>query len=414
MLHFRLRLRHLCTHSLVTMVLVRRSVHVASLSPSMQKRVVRLRDKQRLPFWKIALRVKNLQKENPSTQNVLNVYNSFDTPAAVGYKKDNYHKCGRSPWKLTEPVQKFLLKRLLSLRGKCICTSTTLQEHLVKEMHVKVDASKIRQLLRTEGFKWVRRSQKRIYSLAQRQERVRFATALLRLTKAALTTKLSMSLDGIVLGMPPEDPTARANHCRVGDTYIWRKDGERANPKLAGYDKYGQQLPLTRAVALWGGISEFGAHVVLFHKTKKLNQQTWATKAVASGRLKKALIALNPKNRRGPWRILCDGETFLRAPASRAAYTKSKVIKLWEKMPAKSPDLNPIEKYWAWLRRRLRIKDLADLNAGREVLSKSAYQERVRSIMHSKASQKHAANIAQGLRKVCKEVIDGGGIATQG
>ena len=168
MLHFRLRLRHLCTHSLVTMVLVRRSVHVASLSPSMQKRVVRLRDKQRLPFWKIALRVKNLQKENPSTQNVLNVYNSFDTPAAVGYKKDNYHKCGRSPWKLTEPVQKFLLKRLLSLRWKCICTSTTLQEHLVKEMHVKVDASKIRQLLRTEGFKWVRRSQKRIYSLAQR------------------------------------------------------------------------------------------------------------------------------------------------------------------------------------------------------------------------------------------------------
>jgi transposase len=380
----------------------------------MQKKVLRLREKQRLPFWEIALRVKNLQGEETSKQNVINVYNSFSAPASAGYKKDNYRNCGRKAWKLTKPVQQFLVKRLLSLRGKCICTSTTLQEHLVKEMHVEVDASKIRQLLRSRGFKWARRSHKRIYSKTQKAERVRFAKAVLRLTKAQLSVKLSMSLDGIVLGLPPSDPTDRANHCRVGDTHVWRKEGEGANPALAGYDKYGQQLPLTRAVALWGGISESGAHVVLFHKTKKLNQQTWATKAVASGRLKTALVALNPKNRKGPWNILCDGETFLRAAASRAAYAKSKAIRLWEKMPPKSPDLNPVEKYWAWLRRRLRIKDLLDLNAGRAVLDKAAYQERVRSIMHSKASQKVAANIAKGLRKVCKEVVDGGGSATKG
>ena len=283
------------------MVLARQSVHAASLSPSMQKKVFQLRDKQRLPFWQIALKVKNLRNENPSKQNVSNVYDSFGAPASAKYKKDNYHKCGRSAWKFTEPVKKFLIKRLLSLRGACICTSTTLQEHLARDMHVQVDASKIRQLLRSEGFKWVRRSQKRIYSKEQKAERVQFATALLRLTKAALTAKLSMSLDGVVIGMPPENPSDRANHCRVGDTCIWRKDGERGNPKLAGYDKYGQQLPLTRAIALWGGISESGAHVVLFHKTKKLNQETWANKAVASGRLKKALVALNPKRRRGRW-----------------------------------------------------------------------------------------------------------------
>ena len=104
----------------------------------------------------------------------------------------------------------------------------------------------------------------------------------------------------------------------------------------------------------------------------------------------------------------------MRAPASRKAYAKSKVIGLWEKMPAKSPDLNPVEKYWAWLRRRLRKKDLEDLGAGREVLSKSAYQERVRGIVNTKASQKAAGNIAKGLRKVCKEVVKGGGVATLG
>ena len=66
------------------------------------------------------------------------------------------------------------------------------------------------------------------------------------------------------------------------------------------------------------------------------------------------------------------------------------------------------------LRKQLRKKDLEDLNAGRAVLGKLAYHEWVRGIMHSKRSQIVAANIAKGLRKVCEEVVDGGGIATQG
>ena len=73
----------------------------------------------------------------------------------------------------------------------------------------------------------------------------------------------------------------------------------------------------------------------------------------------------------------------MRAKESRKAYAKAKGIHLWEKMPAKSPDLNPVEKYWAWLRGQIRKKDLEDLNAGRDVLTKSDYQERARSIMHS-------------------------------
>ena len=121
-----------------------------------------------------------------------------------------------------------------------------------------------------------------------------------------------------------------------------------------------------------------------------------------------------PRNLKGTFRIWCDGETFLRAPASRKAYAKAKNIALWEKMPAKSPDLNPVEKYWAWLRRRLRKKDLEDLDAGRDVLRKAAYQERVRGIIDTKASQTAAGNIAKGLRKVCKEVVEGGGVATLG
>jgi len=69
------------------MVLVRQSVHVASLSPTTQKRVVHVRDKKRLPFWQIALKVQNLKIENPSTQHVLNFYTSFGQSAAAKCKR---------------------------------------------------------------------------------------------------------------------------------------------------------------------------------------------------------------------------------------------------------------------------------------------------------------------------------------
>eukprot|EP00973_Karenia_brevis_P038852 5363343-Karenia_brevis.AAC.1 len=67
-----------------------------------------------------------------------------------------------------------------------------------------------------------------------------------------LRSKLSMYMDGVVFGRPPSDPTERANHCRIGDTHVWCKPGEAASPKLAGNTKFGKQIPLTRAVALWG------------------------------------------------------------------------------------------------------------------------------------------------------------------
>ena len=64
-----------------------------------------------------------------------------------------------------------------------------------------------------------------------------------------------------------------------------------------------------------------------------------------------------------------------RAPASRKAY-RACGVSLW-KLPAKSPDLNPVEKYWSWLRRRMRAMDLADQSAKRPALGKAAYKARL-------------------------------------
>ena len=407
-LHFALTL-------LASMVLVELSVPKKSLSLTQQKRVVRLRDVEGMAWDDIALNVRNLMNEHPSRQNVINVYNSFGKGrVSGGLRKFKYKNCGRTAWKFTPSVKRFLLQRMLALRKVCICTSSTLQEELVKKMHLKVSTGKIRQVLRGFGYKWLPRSQKRKYSKEVKKQRVAFARAVLRLSLPALRAKMGLSMDGVIFGIPPRDPTERANHCRVGDTHIWRKRGETASPELAGQDMYGKQVPLSRAVALWGGISHNGFQIVLFHDTKKLTQETWSD-AVNKGHLTNALLKANPSRKRGPWEILVDNETFLRASDSMKAYRGQKV-KLWSgvfKLPPKSPDLNPVERFWGWLRKKLRHADLADLNAGRQPLGKMAYRMRIRNICRQKAAQKVASNYARAFRTVCREVVKKKGAATR-
>ena len=114
-------------------------------------------------------------------------------------------------------------------------------------------------------------------------------------------------------------------------------------PKLAGGDNYSKQVPLERAIPLWGGISADGFAPVLWHfSSKKTNAEDWS-QDVRDGRLTQALRSLNPQRKTGPWTILCDGESFLRAKGSLAAYRSKKIV-LWAVL-AKSPDLNPVEMF---------------------------------------------------------------------
>ena len=192
---------------------------------------------------------------------------------------------------------------------------------------------------------------------------------------------------------------------------MWRKRSEAACPDLAGDDPYVDQVPLSRAIPLWGGVSAGGFAEVLIHETKKLNGTEWA-EAVDSGRLRDAIKSLRPIEPNGPWKAISDNERFLRTALAGAAHRRAGV-KLW-RIPAKSPDLNPAEKYWSWLRWKLRALDLADALKKRPVLSKMAYKARVRSVCRSKRSQAVASACAIGLKKVCKEVIKKKGAATRG
>ena len=161
---------------------------------------------------------------------------------------------------------------------------------------------------------------------------------------------------------------------------------------------------------MWGGIGLQGFGLVMYHNWKKVDQEEW-TAAVTDGKLVAACRSASGRVR-GPWTVLCDNESFLKANSTREAHAKARVD-LWH-VPPRSPDLNPVEKFWGWLRKRLRAMDLADLKAKRRPIHRTALQARVRNLVASQKARTVAKNYVLGLRNVCEEVRRKRGAATRG
>ena len=377
-----------------------------SLSFAQQRKAYLLRTVQKQSYEKIAEQVVNLNGGCPSWGAVRDLCNSFSV--RKGCKPYRYSECGRKPWKLTSDVQKYVLKRLLADRATKLVTSTSLAEDVARDKGVIVEASSIRKFLKSKGYKWLPRSQKRKYSKEQKIVRLRFVKAALRLSQKELRRKMGMSLDGVVLSMPPEDETDRHNYCWGGFYYMWRMDSEGNYEPLAGADKFSKQVPLSRAIPLWGGLSEDGFEPVLWHPKKKTNHAEWSA-AVREGKLSGALRKLNPRQKSGPWTILCDNESFLRHKSCLQAYAKKRIL-VWG-VPPKSPDLNPIEMFWGWVRRQLRLMDLKDMRMKRKTLGKTACVQRVKTLFRSAKAQNVAKKYAKKFRSTCQAILKnkGGG-----
>eukprot|EP00973_Karenia_brevis_P010091 1366415-Karenia_brevis.AAC.1 len=261
---------------------------------------------------------------------------------------------------------------MLSQRRNNICTSSTLQHDLAVMKNVKVGASAVRKYLKSKGYRWLPRAQKREYSKEDKVARLHFAKKIDGMNAKALSEHICVAMDGVVLTVAPTDPVHRKNYCLHGESHMWRKRGEAAKPELSGDDPYADQIPLARALPLWGAISAKGYSDIVYHKTKKLSVPEWVG-AIRSGHVMSAVRQLR-STRSGPYRLLCDNETFLNATACRPLYTRHKIELLH--IPPRSPDLNPIERFWGWLRRELRLKDFQDLRAGRPTLGKTALKAR--------------------------------------
>ena len=390
------------------MPLIQERVHPAGLDFAMQRRVVVLRDVHGLTFRAIARQVTNLKGLRPTTRTVANVYWRFESRA--GRRPYRYDKCGRRPWKMDKPTERFLIAKLKQLRSKGGCTAAVLQRVLAMERGVHVSVTRVRRALRDNGYRWLPRALKRKYSPAVQQARVAFAQAVLDIPPRRLTAELSMCMDGVVLSMPPADETERVNYCRSAEDHVWRKPSETSSQALAGGDFYHKQVPIERCIPLWGGIGARGFAPVVFHPRKKLCNEYWVS-MVGGGKLRAAVSSASGKRGR-PWVVLCDNEKFLHSPAVKVAHAAAGVT-LWH-TPPRSPDLNPIERFWSWLRRRLLALDLKDAAARRPTPGKMMYRQRVRTVLRSQRARAVAMACYRSLRQVCHLVVDAKGGAVRG
>ena len=110
--------------------------------------------------------------------------------------------------------------------------------------------------------------------------------------------------------------------------------------------------------------------------------------------------------------MLCDNESFLKTQQSQRAHAAIGIAP-WH-VPPRSPDLNPVEKFWAWLRKKLLALDLKDAVARRPPLGRRAYTQRVRNICATQRAQQVAAACARSLKRSCEEVVRKRGAATRG
>ena len=149
-----------------------------------------------------------------------------------------------------------------------------------------------------------------------------------------------------------------------------------------------------------------GAAIVTHHPEKKISTDEWVM-AVTSGKFTKALQDVNPHNKRGPWTVLCDGESFLKSKEGMKACKACK-IKLWH-VPPRSPDLNPVEHFWSWLRKEMRKRDLQDAMAKKPVLSRAAYKRRLQTVISSPKAKEVGRNCMNRSRKTCLIVQKRGG-----
>ena len=59
---------------------------------------------------------------------------------------------------------------------------------------------------------------------------------------------------------------------RGGEDMVWCKDSEEDFLDLEGKALYGGQVPISRAVFLWGRMWPDGASIIVLHKRKKIDR----------------------------------------------------------------------------------------------------------------------------------------------
>ena len=272
--------------------------------------------------------------------------------------------------KLTKAQEEQVVAFVKKWRHKFFCTGPYIKLELKLEASVRT----IRRTLNRHGFYWRAVAKKTPLTPPQLAERKAFVTKHLNHTPGWWQEQMSLVLDGVTLTKAPQSLTGRQKHAAQAITNMWMRKGEKQDPKLHTYNRYGVQLG--KKVPLWGGFTGSGTFALKLwtHKPKMVKEE-WAEYIPALKRSIDQVYGVAPRGTKR--KVWLDNEGFLKNPSD---YKKAGLVTV--RFPPNSGDLNPIETVWARLRKDLAIREFEDLKADR-VITVVQFKQRAAQLLHS-------------------------------
>ena len=342
------------------------ALHPKGLSPFEAAKAWHLRQAQKLPWRSVREQVRTVSGGRPNRyaleRAVRRIQAQRHTAAfrRTGVATTAYGNCGRTPV-LSQQQKSAIVAFVKHWRSRRFCTAA----YIVQELRLSCCKKTVIRTLNAAGYHWRPVSKRGKLTGAQLAERKAFVDAHLDKSASWWRAQFGLVLDGVTLTKAPRPMSKREKHAAQAIKHMWVKRGEALDNDLHTYNRYGIQLG--DKVPLWGGFTGQGRFTLrLWTATPKLDKTLWA-QHIGRG-VKRAACG------RCVWH---DNEKFLKQPAVYARHGLTMRC-----FPANSGDLNPIETVWAWLRKDLAKKEMADLAVNR-TLSVSEFRRRAAQILHS-------------------------------
>ena len=282
---------------------------------------------------------------------------------------DNYKNCGRKE-ALTEEAKQRIVQFVKEWRNKAFCTC----RYIRQELKVKASISTINRVLNDAGYFWKTVPKRQGLTKEQLVKREAWVTQYWTRSSAWWLQHSNMVLDGVTLTMAPRPLNGRQKHAAQRVTSMWMRPGEAFNNDVLTCNRYGVQLGAK--VPLWGGFCGNGRFSLrLWTPKPKMSKEEWQALVP---KIKDAVDEAYGGDLPPRPLVWHDNERFLLCPE----VYKRNGLQL-RRFPPNSGDLNPIETVWAWLRRDLGKRELADLKAKRPALTEHQFKQRCAQILLS-------------------------------
>ena len=282
--------------------------------------------------------------------------------------QSRYSNCGRRR-ALSDDDTDRIVDFVKKWRSKRFCTCN----YIKHELGLAVAARTVNNVLNEKGYFW--RQVPKVHGLSEEQlaKRKEFADRYRSKTPAWWEEHMHMVLDGVTLTMPPKPMSGRQKHAAQRITSMWMCTGEAFDNDVHTFNRYGVQLG--QKIPLWGGFSGNGQFTLrLWTPKPKMTTLEWHALVPD---VKAAVDNAYGDDAPVTAKVWHDNERFLCCPD---IYRENGLESV--RFPPNSGDLNPIETVWAWLRKDLAKREIADLDAGR-FLTAQQFKQRCAQILHT-------------------------------